>query len=54
MGFYTETMCTFETTAMLCICRTIEKSKYRIHINLGKLESIMVVETHHWKRQLLI
>lgn len=54
MNSSTETMCTFKTAAMFCICRTTEESDFRIPTNLRRLESIMVFGAHHWKGKLFM
>jgi len=54
MGFYTETVCSFKAGATFYICRTIQKSEYRIPTILRTLDSIMVLGTHHREKKLLM
>lgn len=39
VNFFTETMCVFKTSVMFYICRTIERSEFRISAKF-RLESI--------------
>lgn len=50
-----ETVCTFKTAAMFCVCRIIERSEFRISTKLRRLDSlVMMFGAHHWKRKLFM
>lgn len=51
MSSYTETMCTFKTVTVFCICRTTEESEFTRSHNFKKVRTDDL-GAPHWKREL--
>lgn len=53
MSSYTETVCTFKTITVFCICRTTEESEFTSSHNFKKVRTDDL-GAHHWKRELFM
>lgn len=51
MRSYTETMCTFKTITVFCVCRTTEENEFTSRIQKVRTDDLGV---HHWKTELFL